>query len=335
MNRLKKILKGFLADPLRLHRYEDERISGRRPEGRITYWVNSGYNTPANNDQKLYWWMFGEDIHLRAMPYRGEAGVSLCPQDDAIEQRIIESMDRSSFRHSLQEVIEKFIRSTAQIVYSYGDAYYEIEYLESENAEVSEFNLHLIYTPSIRKIFGQYFQIITPAAARHAHIKMGIVRIPKKNLLHITSPTKLGGRRGLKRIMRGLLSHGSLPTPPFATESLTTGNKIGFDFDEYDLNRFIYRARLTKEFGWTQRKDTDSPLLEYYWLIRVLRQARAIVIIREHIVNKLNEALKRGVLAEGQKIQIKSPYSLKDVKTAEDKLRQGNVNFNDLVKKFL
>lgn len=334
MSKLRALLKRVTSDPLRLSRYEDGQIYGRRSDNQITYWVNSGYKTIADRSEKLYLWMFGEDIHLRIMPYsRGEASVSLCPHDTVTEQIVIKGMGRSSYTRSLQEVIEEFVRNTTQIIYSYGEAYYEIEYIQ--NGEQTDFKLHLIYTPSIKKVLGNYIQVITPAAAKHAHIKIGLVRVPKKKILHITSPSELGGARGLKKIMNGLISHGSLPTPPFLRDSLSSWNPLGFNLEDYDLNRFIYRAQLTKDFGWSQRKDANSPLLEYYWLTRVLRQAKALVIIRENIVDELNKVLNREIFNDGQRIQIKGPYNLKDIKEAEDKLMNGKLKFNDLVKKFL
>lgn len=343
MDKLKASIKRILDDPLKLRQYEDETISGRRrQDGRLTYWVNSGYKTPAEVSEKVFWWMFGEDIHNRIMPYpRGEARVSVCPEDNDIQQVLFKGMDASTSGHGfdLQDVTEDFIRTTTQIIYSYGEAYYEIVYPKTTDDAEEAFRLELIYTPSMVKVFGWYFQVITPAAAKHASIRMGITKIPKDRILHITSPDTLGGHLGLKKIMNGLLSHRSGVVPKFVLQAMKTmenNENIGFDTDEWDLNRYIYRARLTKKFGWSQRRElSDAPILEYYWITRILRQAKAMIVIRQHIIDELNNTLAREVLFDGHKIVVKGPHTLRSVEDTEQSLQKGDVTFNDIVKKFI
>jgi len=334
MTKLFAAAKDFFKDPLRFNRFADTGLQRPQRNSRRSIRVATGYPGRSQEGNRLYWWMFGQDQHLHVIPYpTGETEAILCPSDPALERIITEGIETRGQGSRFKDSVMEFVRNTTQVIYTFGDAYYEIVYLPQKKGELQSFKLEPIYAPTMRKIFGTYFQIISPSAAKIAHIKIGIKHIPKETILHITAPRELGGRRRTRKIMSGLLSHGSVPTPKFTLESLSDP-AIGFDVMKYNAQRILYRARITRDYGWSQRIGHDSPFLEYYELTRDFRSRRASILVRENILKQLNGMLGKDIMQlPDQKIVVRAKYTLKDIAEAEASLKSGNVTVKDILKK--
>jgi hypothetical protein len=198
--------------------------------------------------------------------------------------------------------VAEFVRRVAQSIFYYGDAFYEVIPHRSEAGDITKIELFLVYPPSIKRFFGMYFQVVPWSAAKYARIKAGIRRIPRASLLHITLPNALGGRATANKLWSRLASLSSVIIPEFQMESMGKNIETGFDLNSYIKDRYIEKARLTRELGWNQRKVPDNEVLEFYVMHRHFKFAHSQAVIREHILEVLNEALNRPHVAAGAKI---------------------------------
>ena len=326
-----KHLKPFLKDPLFLSRWVSE--YSRRPENRTTKWVNWGYRTSLDRDEYSgATFMFLEDIHLKIMPYRNSGyRATLLNADPGLERIIAAAIADYDYQHDLSEGVEDFIRSATQTMFHHTEVFYEVECEKDADGKVIKINLHHIYSPSMKKVFGQYFQIITWKAAKHAQIKAGIWKVPKEKILHIRPPRELGGRRGVKRLLRRLVSLNKI-TPNFYMKAMEKNENVGFDLDLYVKERYLETAIVTKRFGWNQRDFRDNNILEYYSMHRLLTETNALATIRKCILNELNLALKTKMNIENE-IQIENLPTEESVKTEKLRLEKGDLEFVSVVER--
>jgi len=333
----KRILP-FLKDPLFLSKWEEEYSRSREDSGRITSWVNGGYRTLIGKDKyqgDLF--MFVEDMHLRSIPFSRYDDINftanITPENSELEQVVANSISNKDFHHGLTESLEEFIRDGSQMLFSHAELFYEIECDHDEEGKITKLNFHFIWSLTMKKIFGTYFQIIPWSAAKHARVKAGIRYVPREKILHITPPKGLGGKRRLKRIIRRLASLSSVVMPDFQMKAMEKNESVGFDIDVYTKRKYMEKAILTKPYGWNQRQYQDNNILEYYSMHRYLTQAMAMAAVRKHIVDKLNEALNGSYINAGASIVLEGLPTKESLLGEYEKLTKGNLKFVDLIKR--
>lgn len=324
-----KHIKPFLKDPLFLSRWVSE--YSRRPESRTTKWVNWGYRTPLDRDEYSgATFMFLEDIHLKIMPYRNSGfRATLLNADPDLERVIASAIADHDYERDLGEGVEDFIRSATQTIFHHTEVYYEIECERDTNGKVTKIKLHHIYSPSMKKVFGQYFQIINWGAAKHSQIRAGMWKIPSKKILHIRPPKELGGKRGVKRLLRRLVGLNKI-TPNFYLKAMEKNENVGFDFDLYVKERYLETAIVTKKFGWNQRDFRDKNILEYYSVHRLLLETNALAIIRKHMLAEFNLALKTKMNIDNE-VQIENLPTEESVSAERQRLQKGDLEFKSIV----
>lgn len=331
----------FLKDPLLLNKWSrphNERTE--RNNNRITSWVNSGYKILLDRDRyQGDVFMFVEDMDLGIMPYghRRSDGDQFTAKLNSESNRLTDdtlaqALGREIHHHDLSESMSDFVRNAAQSLLFYGKAIYEVYCEKNGENQITELKFHLVYPPSIRKIFGTYWQVIPWSAAKHAHVRVGIRRIPSSRLLYITFPSKLGGRRKLRKVLKELAYISKDVLPKFYLKDKESRENIsGFDFSLYVHNRYIYKGKLTRKFGWDQRKVPDNDILEYYMLYRRIRYAKSQAIIRKEIFSTLEDVLNNDYVDAQVNLETKNILKPEDLDRELQILKAGDIKFVDLL----
>lgn len=340
-NRLIKFWKRtalpYINDPLLLKKWESE--YSQRDDNRITSWVHSGYKTLlGNNDYTGDLYMFVEDMHLRIMPFNRydniEFKATITADNKKLGKIIAGAISKHDYRNDLTEGLEDFIRDSSHTLFAHSEIYFELECKHDDEGKLTKLNLHFIYPPSMKKIFGQYFQIVTWKVAKIHKIKAGIIKVPKERILHISSPRSLGGRNGLRKIVRRLASLSNIVMPDFQMKAYERNTGVEFDLDLYVKRRYMEKAILTKKYGWNQRHYQDDNILEYYSMHRYLVQANALAVFRKHILKELNKVLNNTYINAGVEIKLEGMLPTEEsLRNEYTKLSKGDLKFVDLVKK--
>lgn len=256
--------------------------------------------------------MFQEDIHTAILPMRGwhpasKFQINVTPADAAAAAMIALALPGEYGPTSdIHDAVTHFFERATLYLTWYGKVLYEIAFDYDENPKPVAFRLVQVPNACIHDATAFCWQFLS-AARRH---EMGVkntdrrilsrtldsVRlIPRSRMLIIEMPRELGGSRGLLRTMRAL-SHASRSAfPELAIAELNqSGPKSGFDFAVHRKETELHVARATRFIGWPMRSTADETTLEFYRLHRYLRFERSKIIIRDHILDRLNDALSRA-----------------------------------------
>ena len=333
----KKKLTCFLRDPLFLSRWVDP-LYFHRERNRLSV---SSYNI----DSRSRWYpyerdisMFVEDMHNGIMPFThihredSQFAVRLDPPREGLEAVIAEALGGKRRQWDLPDALCDFIREASQSLFFYGKLVYEILCETDSKGAISKFSFISVPPLSVKRVFGVGIQVIPWWVAKHSHIKVGIYRIPKKKMLYLEFPQRLGGRKGLKKILKRLDVLSKQLIPEFQMEAMKEQRNIGFDINKYVRAKYLEKAQITRRLGWNQRKVPEKELLEYYSLYRRLNFALSQAIVREHILETVNQSLNGSLLNLGTRIVIDGIPSSKQIEAQFPVLKAGNLEFTALFK---
>ena len=333
----KKYAKPFFQDPLLLNKWHEPDILGRRDEGRITERINSGYRTlTGKHDYVGDVFMFEQDMSQLIMPLRGRRGdgrySARLEPDNALEGIVARAF--GSERHGdLSEALNDFIREVTQSLFYYGSAAFEVYCKRDESGNIIRLDFYHVYAPSIKKIFGNYWQLISWGVAKQFRIKVGMHRISSERMLYIDFPTALGGRRSLKKIVRELAFIGHELLPEFHLKAMRYQDDTGFSFNEFIWDSYLAKGKMTRKFGWNQRKVPDDDMLEYYTIHRHLVFKKSQAILREHILNEINGVLRNKYVNSGSRIVVDGLLKPEELDKELQALCKGDLEFNKIIER--
>ena len=345
MNILHKISKflqekilPFIKDPLFLSRWVLPYYREDEPN-RISVSLGSGGYRWVGHDYRGDISMFIQDMYQGIMPFTHihregpQFTARLDPGNRELENIVAEALKQEGYQPNLTEALCDFIQSTTHSLFTYGYVTYEIVYETDANGRITSFEFVYVLPLSIRKIFDDYYQVIPWRVAKHSHVKVGIRKIPTQRLLYIEFPKELGGRRNLRNILKRLSVLGKEIIPNFQMETMKNGQNIGFDLKQYVREKYLEKAQLTKCLGWNQRKIPDDEILEYYSIYRHLHFALSQAIIRERILESVNNVLNGKILNLGVKIVMEGVPTSHQIKAEFKALRTGDLEFVKLFKR--
>lgn len=339
---IKKIIekiKPVLRDPLCLKKWDSPDHYGHRLEdsNRLSVRVSGSMRRDLysyNGDA----FMFTQDIYAGIMPfmhYRGKREAyptKVMPANKEKEQMICEGISDRGNAYFIEDALCDFVRKTAQILCTDGIVFYEIIYDKDENGQIESFELETIRSKYFFRFLGNYYQIIPWWEAKRSHVRVQLVKIPKDKILRIDIPLELGGGRKLKRVIKRLWKLSKEIIPIFQMEAMENDKSIGFDMEKFSMAKYLEIAKVTRDFGWSQRQRAESSsITEYYLILRHLRTKKAEALIREKIILELNNTLNGLVLNLGVKVSMDNLFTLRDVEKQEEILKKGNVTFVDIV----
>jgi len=141
-------------------------------------------------------------------------------------------------------------------------------------------------------------------------------------------PESLGGKRSIRKIVNRVGDLGDNFFPEFTIDSLRSGRGFEFDVNEYSMARYLEIAKITRKIGWNQRSDKE--VAEWYFFYRYAQQVKAQIIVRDHILEWLNEILNGSPIDMGVKIKLRNALTLAQVEEQLDALQQGLKTFDSL-----
>lgn len=336
IKKTKDFIEAFLKDPLFLRHWEEPWYSRNRDDNRLSVRI-SGYRRrniyPGYTDSH----MFVEDAYTGIMPfmiYRGEREkypARIEPPMTPQRQRIIvDGISQRDHTYFLEDAICEFIRTTAQVLFSDGVAFYEIVYKKNEAGEIENFDLESLRPYCLYRFWKNYYQIVPWWEAKESHIRAQIIKIPAEKILRIDFPKQYGGKRKIYYLLKRLYLLSKEFIPKFHSDAMSKNENIGFDLDEFMKAKHLEIAQLTKKFGWDQRHHPNNYITEYYLMERFLRKKKLEATIRTNIINEINKAINREPLNLKAKIVMDNLFSIEDVEKQEKLLQEGNIKFTDI-----
>lgn len=298
---------------------------------------NGGYRWPGLHYRGDVF-MFIEDMHQGIMPFsltRREDGfeAKIIPENHEIEDMISKALEDRGYNQSLTSTAADFFRDAAQSMYTYGKIAYEIVYKRDDTGKINDFEFAHINPLSIVKIFNYYFQVIPWWVAKHSHTRVGIRIIPTNKMLYLEMPKELGGRRGLKKVLKRLAFLSKEVIPDFQMTAMKENRNVGFDVQLYSKMKYVEKGQVTKQFGWNQRKVPDRQILEYYSIFRDLKSELAQAVLREAILESINKCLNNSLLNLQTKIVLEGTNTPQLIKDELQNLQNGNLSFSALYKR--
>ena len=273
-------------------------------------------------DQDVF--MFADDIHLALMPISGHTErkkgftVELHGEEEDCDKakEIIGSLGAYD-RHDTAAMVCDAVDNIARHLAWEGQATYEIV---KDNEQIYIFG----FTPNyLFKVMFWYLQIIPRGDWNLWNRKFTLIR--NKSVWKVVIPFELGGVRGFKRVLRKLGKYSQLG-PQFFRRDLERGlTTEHYDFREYARNSEIYVNRVTKKWGWNRRDWSQKNCTEFYSFYKMLLFRHAQALLREHIINEINNLLER-LSIKAKLVVIGLPTAI-EIWQIKCDMQSGNISF--------
>ncbi len=226
---------------------------------------------------------------------------------------------RLGARRSLRDAVYWFVNDVAYLIAWYGAAFYEVVYHSARTApqNVTGFTLDVVPNHSVFYVFGSYWQFV-PKGVRDRYLLNArtLTRLRPDELLVLPMPKQLGGPRRHRRILSGLSAMGA-GTPEFHLREMSDPSKrMTFDLKVFTRIQERRVARLTRDMGWHARwfLRNERPVTDFCLAHRRLRFEKSRAILRQAIVEGLNDALRRV----GKQLGIDLQFQLRGVASPAD-----------------
>lgn len=167
---------------------------------------------------------------------------------------------------------------------------------------------------------------IPSASHRRRHESLRAMKLFRmKRTWLIDPPRSLGGRAGLRRVLRRL-RRCPLTLPEWAVASLAHEQPlVRFDISEYSRLRAAHQAVAAGEWGWSGRDTSLDHWTEYYLFDRALRFQQALAELRQHVVAEINQLLKRR-LSLDVLIRLEGLPSADEVARLRERMATGEIS---------
>jgi hypothetical protein len=290
---------------------------------------------PRNDPwETLYGHMFIDDVRLHIMPIGGRSrvrpnfSIDIKPDTPTIRQIMLWAFAsrRRYARSDLQKVISDFIVQSASSMVHKGIVRYEITKAEwpeeesvSENIEREAMgNVQLFRPQRIHGIIAGlgfcYLQIVR--APRQSEVEIKRVTIPRSDVWTLRIPKELGGIWKHKRLLK-VLVYASKAAPEFFRQ----------DVEKYHRQQSLAVASETADWGWEVRGLLKEETTEYFQAYRHLRFALSMAILRDYIVDSMNNLLQKVGMSAC--ISIRGLPTQEDIKSYLTDLDEGELTFED------
>lgn len=272
--------------------------------------------------------LLARDIPLGILPIRGtrdhpDFSVELRPANSEREARLCHFLHIGQFEHrSLDEAVIEFADTAANYIGHFGEVYFEI----IVDADGEPLQLDPLPPGHFVRIPGRHLQTI----GKRDRLELGVSRfvpIPSERVWRLALPRSLGSARHHRRLLRRL-ERLSDPMPQFALRSPDLGRSAGFEFTAMRDASDRLQERATRRWGTVpsiQRPVGGST--EYFFIARRLAFFQAQARLREHMIDRLNELLKR--LDIPHSIAVFGVPTAKEIAATLDRLHRGEVSFTE------
>jgi hypothetical protein len=271
-------------------------------------------------------YLLARDIPLGILPIRGtrdrpDFRVELQPADSERERWLCHFLHIGQFEHrSLDEAIVEFVDTAAMYIGYFGEVTFEV----LVDAEGKPFELDPLPRGRIVRAPRRYLQVIGKRDRQALNVGR-FVPIPTDRIWRMRLPKTLGSAWRHRRLLRRL-ERLSDPMPDFAMKSGDLGRSAGFEFSAMRDACDRLQERATKRWGTIlsiQRPVGTST--EYFYIARRLAFHQAQAMLREHMIEQLNELLAR--LGVPHSIVVSGIPTTADIGETLKRMHRGDVSF--------
>ena len=210
-------------------------------------------------------------------------------------------------------------------------AAYEIVYFSNDEGKIESFGFTLIPPSAFLIKKTKFKQYVPLEIAEERNLTVQYVDFAPEDILLFELPDNV--KSYYNQMMESLIFLGQNLFPKFALENLRNPT-IPFSHNDYMLSRELALAKATQKLGWNSRNYSNEYKFEYYVWYRQLKFYKFLCQLRDSILAKFNEGLKRvGKQMEFQaKLSVEGLATIKDIDDAMARLKNGELKtFSDVL----
>jgi hypothetical protein len=271
--------------------------------------------------------MLIEDLTLGAFPFPKyglkKYTIEIEASEEECKSLLIDAIETQYARHDLTESIYDFAHECIQCLATYGEAPYEVIYFSDDQDVPKAFLLALIIPASFTLTRDGYRQYVPAAEKAEQGLTTQSIELPAENILLFELPHEV--KDSYEFMMECLSYFGGAVMPQFAVQDLFK-RSIPFSQQDYFKTRKLAIASATKDIGWNARDYGTEYELEFYVWYRQLKFYRFQCVLRNIVIEKLNEGLSRigKHLGFEAKLSINGLPTVADADRAIERLLAGN-----------
>lgn len=293
------------------------------------YFPNREHSSP---ELLHYAFMFVRDIHTGIMPYRVGGKypytASLSRNNQTLSRELAKFL--SIGHHDgilLDETLREAIETLSRYIVTFGEVYLEIVYEDVKNKTgIKNKKLEFLPWGKVIRVFGRYIQIV-PLRNWKRGEKI-FYTIPSDRIWHIKLPRKLGTPHEHRKMLKKLNAL-SEPMPKFTHKDGDLGQSARYDFMVHNHAKEIAVEQTTSRWGSIRSLSQIKGTTEYYYIVNRLQATYSQALLREHIINEINDLLRK--LGVKNNIKLEGLKLATDIKDTIKKLEKGEMGFDEAV----
>jgi hypothetical protein len=290
--------------------------------------------------QGFYTYLLHQDLD-HVLPYTlgrygGRRVHIVGPEPERSEPLIAAALSRRG-HPSLPNGVRDFVSSTAQHLVLGGPCTYEIDFLypsgdEGTETEPQAFRLHLITPGTLGLRDGAPIQYVPPEVSSLRDPNgLPYVLLEPSTLVRFALPKDL--ETPVREMVHFLRTANLEQGKDYALMEQPAPDRWSYEFAAHRAEKAELFARVTAPVGWNTRELFKENQLEPFGVWRQLRFLEFKVRVRDSILYRLNEALKRVGQTMGFQagLQFEGLPTLEEVEEAKNDFWTGHRAFRDLV----
>jgi hypothetical protein len=273
----------------------------------------------------LYGRMFVEDVQNSVVPYstsRSRDLIYLGGTDRELGATLLSSIAQNGDRSDSGSAIEA-IRGLARALAEHGSTRFEL--LRAENGR-----------GLIAQEVGIFRSLAVPAAGLFQYrlrqpwdgARSRWAFVPTWRAWRVSLPPELGTPREQRHLLKTLAQASVYPPEEWMRPGQDV--RVPFDFTHFRDRQYAIRCRALQRWNWTQRTTDMNYSTEFFYMHQELQFARAIAMLREHIVDQLNKLFRQQFLDCA--IRIESLLSAPEIRELMQKLVEHRLTFGEVMK---
>lgn len=289
--------------------------------------------------------MFNEDVRTRIMPYGSsvksdkELSIEINPIDEETESKLLYlfHIPYQNFSNILTRTINEFVRQTAFQLSYFGELTFEIVEKTLSSKDISRIRLRgvkpKVNLKSLQIIRGKQFefgnkQIQIIPFSRWLILRKFFVIIPSDQTWHIRLPKPIGGAFRHFIFKKNIGLSGDFLPKYLEGKNFLEDKK--FDSSAYMSQRRLLAAQSSDSWGWNARGLWAGQILDPYFLYRELEFTKNLTVIRESIVDEMNNLIDR--LEIDSRITLRGFPNPEDIANKQRMLLRGEISFDEVTK---
>jgi hypothetical protein len=268
-----------------------------------------------------------EELHLGVLPVGGRTigdsdfDIELIGSDNDKAKETLLSIERVS-RSSTCELVCDIVNDIAQNLTYFGSIRYEI--VEQKTGVT----LHYIPQKSFYDLGIWGVQIVPKKQQEHVN-KQFIIR-SKKYIWDLSFPDAICSKARYINILDKLSKYTELMPRKIPHDKIFEAD-LGFDGTGFNKQTKKYIYKTLNDIGGAQRETNLTYVNEYYLINRMIRMNLSKVLLREHIINKINFLFSK--LNIDSKIVIKGLPTSDEIRIVLCDLEVGTLGLNEALKR--